>query len=530
MPRLEKNVVFHSRYVLEKKMGAGGFSEVWLAHDNKADIDVALKVFSPDKGMDEKGIEIFSKEYSLVFNLNNANLLKPSHFDDFDGSPYLVMPFCKNGSALDQIGEMDEKELAKFMSNAAAALDYLHDQNPPIIHQDIKPDNFLIDDKGHYLLSDFGISSRIKRVLTRSVGRQNSSGTLPYMPPEKFVKDRQIIKASDIFSLGVTFYELLTGELPFGEHGGLLLNTGAEIPDLPSKFSAELNTLIGACLAKEPWNRPVAALLMEIGDEYVKTGRWNLSGLPKEEAKEEKAAETEKAEEKPSKKEGRKTEQYIFNETAPSKTEDIKTIPVKESKPKDKKKISPALIVIAILVIAGIAAAIYFANKPVEKVKTQSTSKDSLLLANAKKAKEDSIKNKQEEKRKKDSLKAVTDKNKVVDKTRPIVENAVELAEIYCGGETLYIYPSNNSGNTNWSTAMAICRNLTAYGFTDWYLPSRTELNCLFDAQAKIGGFGNHEFWSSTGNTEYAWIQNFYDGKQFNNDKEDNAFVRCIRK
>lgn len=535
MPKLEKNLVFDARYILEKKMGAGGFSEVWLAHDSKADIDVALKVFAPDKGMDEKGIEVFSKEYSLVFNLNHSNLLKPSHFDDFDGSPYLVMPFCKNGSALDQIGEMDEQQLARFMRDSANALAYLHDQNPPIIHQDIKPDNFLIDDKGNYLLSDFGISSRIKRVLTRSVGRQNSSGTLPYMPPEKFVKDRQIIKASDIFSLGVTFYELLTGELPFGEHGGLLLNTGAEIPDLPTKFSNDLNTLISACLAKEPWNRPLAAQLKEIADEYLRTGNWNLSSIIKEEPKEEITEESVK-EEKPVKKEGRKTEQFVFADSPQVKTEEVKTvIPETPKTAGTKRKISPVLIIVGVVVLAAIATGIYFATKPSGKGKEKekaAVSADSVEKAKVKKTHDDSVLKAQLAKKKSDSIAALANKNKVPEKPQepPKTETKANLVSISCGYGYIYVYPQNNATAATWAQANAICNSLKALGYDDWLLPSRSELNCLFDAQAKAGGFAGKDYWSSTGSGEYAWSQNFYDGKQYNTDKEDHAYVRCIRK
>jgi len=155
--------ILANRYVLKKFIGAGGYSQVWLAYDSKAgNLHVAIKIFAPESGLDEKGLDLFSKEYALVFNLKHPGLLRPSHFDDFEGSPYLVMPYCCNGSVFNKIGEMNEKDLAVFLQQAASALAYLHEQDPPIIHHDIKPDNFLIDDKGNYLLADFGISSRIR--------------------------------------------------------------------------------------------------------------------------------------------------------------------------------------------------------------------------------------------------------------------------------------------------------------------------------------------------------------------------------
>jgi TonB family protein len=281
MPTLKQNEIFANRYQLIKKLGVGGYSEVWLAKDNKAGgMEVALKIYSPEKGLDDKGLETFSKEFSLVFNLNHLNLLKPTYFDDYDGSPYLVMPYCKNASMADKIGNISEKELASFIHQAASALAYLHEQQPPIIHQDIKPDNFLIDNSGHFLLADFGISSKIRKTLTKTMGEKNSSGTMAYMPPEKFSREKQTIKAGDIFSLGITLYELLTTELAFGEHGGIALISGAEIPDLPKQYSSELNDITRSCMAKDPWDRPTAETLVEIAKSYELTGKWDITKLP----------------------------------------------------------------------------------------------------------------------------------------------------------------------------------------------------------------------------------------------------------
>jgi len=276
MPVLKQGMLFANRYKLIKKLGSGGYSEVWLAEDAKAgNMPVAVKIFAPEKGLDEKGLELFSKEYALVFNLKHPGLLRASHFDDHEGSPYLVMPYCRNGSALSRAGEMDEKQLAVFMQQAASALAYLHKQNPPIIHQDIKPDNFLIDDEGNYLLADFGISSRMRRTLTKSMGKtSDSSGTIPYMAPERFGKSPDPTSKSDIWALGVTLYELLTGNLPFGDHGGLIQKNGAEIPDLPDGFSAGINDILTACMASLPVQRPDARQLAEVAETFLKTGKW----------------------------------------------------------------------------------------------------------------------------------------------------------------------------------------------------------------------------------------------------------------
>ena len=210
--QLEENKLFAHRYRLKQLLGRGGFSEVWLAEDTLTDLEVALKVYAPGGGMDERGVQLFSSEFSLVFNLNHSNLLKPTYYDTFERMPYLVLPYCELGSAANLIGQLDEQTAWRFLYDMACGLEYLHSQEPPVIHQDIKPDNILLDHSGRYLLTDFGISIKARNTLRKSMLKNEGSvGTLAYMGPERFSKYPLPIKASDIFSLGATLYELLTG-------------------------------------------------------------------------------------------------------------------------------------------------------------------------------------------------------------------------------------------------------------------------------------------------------------------------------
>ncbi|MFH0865871.1 MAG: serine/threonine-protein kinase [Bacteroidota bacterium] len=297
MARLEHDTFFAGRYRLVEQLGIGGFSEVWKADDTRAgNMQVALKIYAPEKGMDKDGVNEFCTEYAMVYNLNHSHLLKASHFDVSDGSPYLVLPYCSHGTALKLSGKFTEKEIAKLIFHIADALDFLHTQTVPIIHQDIKPDNILIDDNGNYLLSDFGISTKIKKTLTRSTisprktvsisdGATDGSQPLAYKPPELFSKnldERKPLTGNDIFSFGVTLFELLTAQLPFGDHGGLLLKNGAEIPDLPSSFSRELNEILHSCMALELFNRLTAAELKATAESFLKYGIWDIPGKRKE--------------------------------------------------------------------------------------------------------------------------------------------------------------------------------------------------------------------------------------------------------
>ena len=266
MQYTEGNVI-DGRYVLEKLIGNGSFGEVWLAKDSQTDVVVAVKIYV---AMDQQGLEDFRKEFQLSFNLNHTNLLHANYLgiNTEDNRPFLVMPFCPQGSVSRRAGDMSEEEIWRFIKDVSAGLAYLHAQDPPIIHQDIKPDNILILQNGDYVVTDFGISKQLRRSMKRSASL-NSAGAISYMGPERFSKNYQTIKASDIWSLGAAIFELATGELPFAGMGGSLQKQGAEIPEA-SGFSVELNTLISGCLAKETWDRPTAAQINEYAIAHLK--------------------------------------------------------------------------------------------------------------------------------------------------------------------------------------------------------------------------------------------------------------------
>ena len=194
---------------------------------------------------------------------------------------------------------MSEKEAWKLLRDISSALEYLHTRTPSIIHQDIKPDNILIWDDGTYMLTDFGVSTHLK-VATQS--RLNfddnlfgSAGTIAYMPPNKFSRKNLPIFANDIWSLGATVFEMLTGELPFGQSGGLIQKKGAEVPDIPDQFSHLLNNTIRTCMDEDPAKRPFASKLYEIACDALKHPEklipMSQSEEPQQEQKQEKSPE-----------------------------------------------------------------------------------------------------------------------------------------------------------------------------------------------------------------------------------------------
>lgn len=259
--QLQENTLFANRYQLIKLLGRGGFSEVWLAKDNWTHLKIALKVYAPGTGMDANGLQEFCGELASVYDLNHTNLLKPQHVDTWENMPYLIMAYCSQGSCGSKLGKMSETEMWKFIHDVAAGLAYLHSKD--VVHQDIKPDNILIDDAGNYLITDFGVSTRARSTLRKSVVASSAGGTTAYMGPERFSRQPAPTKASDIWSFGAMCFELLEGVVPFGEIGGGMQKGGAEIPAITADVSDALKYTITKMLQKETWDRPTAATLVE---------------------------------------------------------------------------------------------------------------------------------------------------------------------------------------------------------------------------------------------------------------------------
>lgn len=265
--------IFDGRYEQEKLLGQGAFSEVWKVRDTQTGVTLALKIYNPTGNASDDGNEMLTHEFALMVNANHKNLLRPLFFATSENRPYLILPYCEQGNIGKMIGKMTEEEAWKVIRDCASALAYLHDMKPPILHQDIKPANILLSDNGDYMLTDFGVSTQAKQSLSRVSNQEKdllSAGTISYMAPERFSKKNLPIMANDIYSLGSTVFELISGMLPFGNDGGLLQKKGAEIPELPGNHSPLLKRTLEKCLEAEPWARPTASRLEEIANEAIK--------------------------------------------------------------------------------------------------------------------------------------------------------------------------------------------------------------------------------------------------------------------
>ena len=272
--------LFDNHYKLIRPLNTeGGTADVWLALDTTTVSDkdaldkapflddvklseigllVAIKIYRPKNALDIEGERRFREEFVIVFNCNHANLIHPAYFSIFEETPYLVLPYCPRGSSELLIGSfVNDNDIWRYIRDVASGLAYLHALEPPIVHQDVKPANVLLDDTGHYALTDFGISAQRGGVHGYYFDDENS-GTMAYMAPERFQKDAEPMAQSDIWGFGATLCEIITGKVPFGEDGGQAQAEGKHsLPSIPG-VSADIQRLIHDCLAQQPGDRPSA--------------------------------------------------------------------------------------------------------------------------------------------------------------------------------------------------------------------------------------------------------------------------------
>lgn len=284
MINLTQGQEFDGNYQLIRLIDTGGYAEVWEAKYLVAGNTVALKIYPR---LDEEGAATIESEYTKLFELQHSNLVNALHFGRFQNYPYLVMRYYPGGNASKKIGDCHEAEIAKIMVQIGGVLKYLHAND--IVHQDIKPNNFLLDQKENYYLADLGLSLKVRATIRRmTIGSGERGGSMvaskqtgltptQYRAPELFDQQRQHddpIKATDIWAFGASLYEMMTSRPPFGELGGLMQKEGYTIERLPAVYSEELNTLLAECLAREAWDRPTASKLEKRAQSFLETAQW----------------------------------------------------------------------------------------------------------------------------------------------------------------------------------------------------------------------------------------------------------------
>ncbi len=202
-------------YEVKDQIGRGGMAAVYRAYHSATGRDVAIKVMLPDLGIDENFRKRFDCEARTLAGLQHVHILPVFDYGDQNDILYLVMPLLPGKNLSDRLraGRLEMTEVARLFRQMASALDYAHQRG--FLHRDIKPGNVLLDDSGNVLLADFGLTRMIDHnEMSRLTSDSTVVGTPAYMSPEQG-QGMELDSRSDLYSLGVVLYEMLTGDVPF---------------------------------------------------------------------------------------------------------------------------------------------------------------------------------------------------------------------------------------------------------------------------------------------------------------------------
>jgi serine/threonine protein kinase/Tol biopolymer transport system component len=248
------------QYEIQSLIGKGGMSTVYRAYQPSVNRTVAIKTLPPEFLHDGTFLVRFEREARLIAQLEHFHILPVYDAGQAEGIPYIVMRYLPGGSLADlmqRYGRFSAQEAVPIIQQIAAALDYAHQRG--VIHRDVKPSNILLDEEGNAYLSDFGIA-RVREATAAMTG-SGLVGTPAYLAPEVGRGDRVIGPSVDIYALGVTLFQMLTGKVPFRAETPIkqiMMHVTEPVP-APSSLNPEITPAVEAvvlrALAKEPAQR-----------------------------------------------------------------------------------------------------------------------------------------------------------------------------------------------------------------------------------------------------------------------------------
>ncbi len=246
------------QYRVLGRIGSGGMSTVYKAHDAKSGRIVAIKLMASFLTEEPRFKVRFEREVKLLSKLNHPNIVKILDYGEHNDSPYIVMPYFERGTLQDRLrdGPVSVQEGARIISDMSSALQYAHDYG--VIHRDVKPSNMLLDNHGRAQLTDFGFASW--REASMHLTGSALVGTPAFMSPEQCTGD-EVGPASDQYSLGIVLYRIASGQMPFDGETPLamaLKQINEPLPpprDINPRIPLSIERVLYKALRKKPEER-----------------------------------------------------------------------------------------------------------------------------------------------------------------------------------------------------------------------------------------------------------------------------------
>jgi serine/threonine protein kinase/tetratricopeptide (TPR) repeat protein len=267
--RAQLQAALGSAYVIERELGGGGMSRVFLAEETRLGRKVVVKLLSPELGAGVSA-DRFEREIRLAARLQHPHIVPLLAAGDVNGLPYYTMPFVAGASLRDrlQAAPIATAEAQGILRDVAKALAYAHRQG--IVHRDIKPENVLLND-GTAMVADFGVARAIRAAATLAGNGTITQagvqvGTPAYMAPEQAAGDPDVDFRADLYAFGVMAYELLAGQHPFAQRRTAHALVVAHMTETPALLTTHTETvtqsmasIVMQCLGKDPLERPESA-------------------------------------------------------------------------------------------------------------------------------------------------------------------------------------------------------------------------------------------------------------------------------
>ena len=270
-----EGMIFANKYRIVKLIGSGGMANVYLGIDMNTGVNVAIKILKPEFSSDEEFIRRFDAEAKSVASLNHANIVKVFGVGHEGNFRYIVQEYIEGITVKDLInqnGHLDWRNAVPIVIQIGLALDYAHQNG--IVHRDIKPQNILISRDRVAKITDFGIARAASSTTITMTGVQ--MGSVHYFSPEQ-ARGGNVGPQSDIYSLGVSLFEMVTGRLPFDGDSNVAIAVKhlQETPPVPSSLMQGipkgLDSIIAKCMQKSPERRyqTMRQLVMELDSLLV---------------------------------------------------------------------------------------------------------------------------------------------------------------------------------------------------------------------------------------------------------------------